>query len=118
MYVYHMYCTCIYPTQVNTMSKLLVGGFLTSTAYLSFKFYNYLHPQDPKTDSNYQILRKMEEYYHQGHLQDTPFPPHLEIQASRISVPKRPKSLCESIQLQFEKDWNHFLYQISKIILK
>jgi len=108
-----------------TMSgnKLLLGAFLTSSTYLSYKLYEKLAPKDqiPSEDENYLILKRMNERFQSGHLQSTPFPTYLKmggLECGANESEKRRISLCESIQLQLERDWNCFLFRTSKFILK
>ena len=100
-------------------NKLLFGAFLTSFTYLSYKVYEKLSPKDQleSENENYLTLKRMNERFQSGHLQSTPFPADLELRGRLNEADRRP-SLCESIQSQLEKDWNCFLYQVSKFILK
>lgn len=97
-------------------NKLLVGGaFITSITYLAFKIYEKREKYSSETNENYLILKRMKERIESGHLQDTPFPSYLELESTKISEFRR-NNLCESIQNQLEKDWNHFIYKCSKLI--
>ena len=101
-------------------NKLLFGGFFTSLAYLSYKVYGKVIPSNPESEENYWIFKKMDEHFHGGHLKNTPFPAYLEIkrnltQNESITVPM---SLCQSIQMQFQRDWNSLMYKMSKSLLK
>ena len=102
------------------MTKLLVGGaFLTSATYLSYKLYEQFHENSFINDNeNYLILKRMNDRYQSGHLQNTPFPTYLEMSGHGTSTSRRSASLCESIQKQLERDWNCFMYQVSKFVLK
>ncbi len=101
-------------------NKLLLGGFLSSVGYLSYKIYERVNPDKPESNENFLILKRMEERFNSGHLKETPFPIYLEV-AGTLDKPNivnsRP-SLCQSVQNQFERDWNCFLYKMSKILLQ
>lgn len=109
-------------------NKLLLGGFLTSFAYLSFKVYERMNLSTEsklqKTDENHLILERMKERFESGHLKSAPFPAQIELtcqmnkKGPAEDVLEKPTSLCESIQNQLKRDWNSFLYQASKLILK
>lgn len=109
----------LYPAN---MTKLLVGGaFLTSATYLSYKLYEHLQHENSfsNDNENYLILKRMNERFQSGHLQNTPFPTYLEMSGRHGTLTsKRSASLCESIQKQLERDWNCFMYQVSKLVLK
>lgn len=101
-------------------NKFLFGAFLTSFTYLSYKIYEKLSPNDhslPEGSENYLIIKRMNERLQSGHLQDTPFPTYLET-GRQPPVTTSRNSLCESIQMQLERDWNSFLYHMSKLVLK
>jgi hypothetical protein len=103
--------------------RLLLGAFLTSAGYLSYRIYDKVKPVDPESDENYLILKRMEERFKSGHLKETPFPIYLELVGNlnnsnvNADLLSRP-SLCQSIQFQLERDWNYFLYKMSKILLQ
>ena len=100
---------------------LLGAAFLTSFTYLSYKIYEQFQlSQPPITENeNYLILKRMNERFQSGHLQNTPFPTYLEMMNGVGSInPTRRISLCESIERQLERDWNCFLYQTGKFVLK
>lgn len=104
-------------------NKLLLGGFLTSFAYLSFKLYERIAPQSlpsQQLDDNYFILERMKEKFNSGHLKTAPFPAQLELtgQLKEVKTADKPASLCESIQNQMKRDWNCFLYRASKVLLQ
>lgn len=105
-------------------NKLLLGGFLTSFAYLSFKIYQHIVPpslSSPKQDENYLILQRMKEKFDEGHLRNTPFPAYLEM-SGQLRQTKgqlvKEESLCQSLQIQLQKDWNFLLFKVSKLLLQ
>ena len=101
----------------NSIMRLLLTAFLTSTGYLSYRIYERMKPVE--SDENYLILKRMEERFKSGHLQETSFPLYLEASKEiEISRNLNRPSLCQSIQFQLEKDWNSFLYKVSKILLQ
>ena len=117
----------MFVTNPRMSNKLLLGGFLTSVGYLSYKIYERFHPTDDlESNENYLILKRMEERYKSGHLKETPFPIYLELagtldkgnSAVGVVVNSRGPTLCQSIQNQLETDWNCFLYKISKFLLQ
>ena len=107
-------------------NKLLIGTLLTSFSYLSYKLYDKLSPKEhhellgknENENKNYLILKRMNERLNSGHLQNTPFPTYLEMNSIQAVKPERRTSFCQSIEIQLEKDWNYFLYHLSKILLK
>lgn len=100
--------------------RLLLGAFLTSAGYLSYRIYEKVKPADPETTENYLILKRMEERFKSGHLKETPFPIYLELAGTldKVNISGSKPSLCQSIQFQLERDWNCFLYKMSKILLQ
>lgn len=98
---------------------LLLGGFFTSLTYMTYKAYEKITQNSEEFDEHFLILKRMEEQFRHGHLQNVPFPTYLELAGPRNSfsvAESREENLCESIQMQFKKDWNGLLYRISKFI--
>ena len=103
---------------MSSSNKLLWGGLVVSATYLSYKLWDFSgwKCEDVKEERNKKILKDMNDLVQSGHLQNTPFPAHLELGMSR--TPTRKLSLCESIQFQFQRDWNGLIYQLSRVFLK
>ena len=100
---------------------LLLGGFLTSFSYLTYKIWdNYTATKNFDSDENYLILKRMDELFHAGHLQNVPFPMYLEV-SSRLATTSAGGSsttLCQSVEMQLKRDWNYFLKAFSEILIK
>ena len=106
------------------MKRVLFGGFLTSLTYLGYKAYSHIREDEEEDSENYLILKRMREARScgSGYLKDTPFPVYLEVERSLLGrIPPTTNSdsssLCESIQNQLQRDWNHFIYKLIQILL-
>lgn len=99
------------------MQRLLIGGAAVSSVYLGYRlFYAGTSTRSEEEIRNCDILSRLEEARRTGVLKDTPFPAYLEIE--RRNSESLPSSLCVSIQNQLERDWNSFIFQLSKLIIK
>lgn len=104
------------------MSKLLLGGFVLSSAYLSYKVYFHMFENSKEKLNTDEELDDFYKNYEKVKLQlpkEARFPPHLELKRLQVQMNNNltPSSLCESLEIELKRDWNSFIYQLGRRLI-